>query len=203
MLEVRQNRPGAFERLVERYQGRLLGILSHVVGRVDEAEDLVQDVFLRVYRARATYEPTARFSTWLFTIANNLAMNHLRSRGRHPARVLSASPPGASTSALLPVDQLASPEASASAQMRKAELAEVVRQALDALGEDQKMAVLLNKFEGLAYAEIAQVMGRSEEAVKSLLARARFNLKERLQPYIETGRRVPDVLPAAQDPATP
>ncbi len=85
MLQIRDDVPGAFEVLVERYQHRLVGVLTHLVGRVDEAEDLTQDVFLRIYRARKGYRPKAKFSTWLFTIANNLAMNHLRGRGRNPA----------------------------------------------------------------------------------------------------------------------
>lgn len=75
--------------------------------------------------------------------------------------------------------------------MRKVELSDVVREALDILGEDQKMAVLLNKFEDMSYAEIADVMGRSEPAVKSLLARARTHLREQLEPYLKTGQRAP------------
>ena len=86
MLQVRDDVPGAFEVLVERYQHRLVGVLAHLIGRVEEAEDLTQDVFLRVYRARKGYRPRAKFSTWLFTIANNLASNHLRGKGRNPVR---------------------------------------------------------------------------------------------------------------------
>src|SRR5260370_24038296 len=84
MLQVRDDVQGAFEVLVERYQHRLLGVMIHLVGRVEEAEDLTQEVFLRIYRARKGYRPRAKFSTWLFTIANNLALNHLRGKGRNP-----------------------------------------------------------------------------------------------------------------------
>src|SRR5260370_26732972 len=84
MLQVRDDVQGAFEALVERYQHRLLGVMVHLVGRVEEAEDLTQEVFLRIYRARKGYRPRAKFSTWLFTIANNLALNHLRGKRRHP-----------------------------------------------------------------------------------------------------------------------
>ena len=84
MLQIRDDVPGAFEVLVERYQHRLVGVLTHLIGRVDEAEDLTQEVFLRIYRARKGYKPKAKFSTWLFTIANNLAMNHLRGRAGTP-----------------------------------------------------------------------------------------------------------------------
>ena len=78
MLRVREGDPEAFAELVDRFQHRLLGILTHLVGRADEAEDLAQEVFLRVYRARADYHPQAKFSTWFFTIANNVALNALR-----------------------------------------------------------------------------------------------------------------------------
>ncbi|WP_435011363.1 sigma-70 family RNA polymerase sigma factor [Tundrisphaera lichenicola] len=189
MLQIRDDVPGAFEALVGRYQHRLVGILAHLVGRGDEAEDLTQDVFLRVYRARKGYKPKAKFSTWLFTIANNRAMNHLRSRGRNPSPGVGMG--SVSEDGLRPLeDRALAREGTPSAELRSVELSEVVRQALETLGEDQKMAVLLNKFEDMSYADIAEVMGRSEGAIKSLLARARTELRERLEPYLKTGQRV-------------
>ena len=185
MLQVRDDVPGAFETLVGRYQGRLFGIMVHLVGRAEEAEDLAQEVFLRIYKARKGYRPRAKFSTWLFTIANNLALNVLRSKGRNPT--LELDKPIAGLSGASPGDRVPGREATASAQMRQVELSQVVRQALDTLGEDQKMAVLLNKFEEMSYAEIAEIMGRTEPAVKSLLARARSNLRDQLEPYLRTG----------------
>ena len=191
MLQVRDDVQGAFEVLVERYQHRLVGVLAHLVGRLEEAEDLAQEVFLRIYRARKGYRPRAKFSTWLFTIANNLALNHLRGKGRNPTVALGTG--GGESSASLelrPVGERAlARDGTPSAQMHQVELADVVRDALDGLGEDQKMAVLLNKFEDMSYAEIAEVMGRSEAAVKSLLARARNHLREQLEPYLRTGQR--------------
>jgi RNA polymerase sigma-70 factor (ECF subfamily) len=192
MLQVRDDVQGAFEALVERYQHRLMGVMVHLVGRVEEAEDLTQEVFLRIYRARKGYRPRARFSTWLFTIANNLALNHLRGKGRNPTVAATGGGVGDDTgaSAVLPAGERAlSRDGTPSAQLRKVELSEVVRDALDVLGEDQKVAVLLNKFEDMSYAEIAEVMGRSEAAVKSLLARARTHLREQLEPYLRTGQR--------------
>ncbi|MDE2506239.1 MAG: sigma-70 family RNA polymerase sigma factor [Planctomycetota bacterium] len=190
MLQVRDDVQGAFEVLVERYQHRLVGLMYHMIGRMEEAEDLTQDVFLRIYKARKGYRPRAKFSTWIFTIANNLAMNHLRGKGRNPA--LSLGVGGDSTGSLAaatPAGRLTSREGTPSAQMRQVELSDVVREALDELGDDQKIAVLLNKFEGMSYAEIGDVMGRSEAAVKSLLARARNELRGRLEPYLKTGQR--------------
>jgi RNA polymerase sigma-70 factor, ECF subfamily len=188
MLQVRDDVQGAFEALVERYQHRLLGVMVHLVGRVEEAEDLTQEVFLRIYRARKGYRPRAKFSTWLFTIANNLALNHLRGKGRNPTVAIGGEDTGSQPS--MPAGERAlAREGTPSAQMRKVELAEVVREALDILGEDQKLAVLLNKFEDMSYTEIAEVMGRSEAAVKSLLARARNHLREQLEPYLRTWER--------------
>ena len=131
------------------------------------------------------YRPRAKFSTWLFTIANNLALNHLRNKGRSANVALG----GATGSQSVPSfgKQLEGREGTPSAQMRKAELSDVVREALGVLNEDQKMAVLLNKFEEMSYAEIAEIMGRSPAAVKSLLARARTQLREQLEPYLLTG----------------
>ena len=183
MIQVRDDVPGAFEALVGRYQNRLLGILVHLVGDRDEAEDLTQDVFLRVYRARKGYRPKAKFSTWLFTIANNLALNYLRGKGRSAGVGSEGGDDGS------PASRLASREGTPSTQMRQAELEDVVRGALDHLGADQRLAVLLNKFEEMSYAEIAEVMGRSEAAIKSLLARARNQLRESLEPYLKSGQR--------------
>lgn len=201
MLQVRDDVPGAFEVLVERYQHRLVGVLSHLVGRMEEAEDLSQEVFLRIYRARKGYKPKAKFSTWLFTIANNLALNHLRGKGRNPTAgaITGGSAPGdmSGSQPLGPLEERAlARDGTPSAQMRKVELSDVVREALDVLGEDQKLAVLLNKFEDMSYADIAEVMGRSEPAVKSLLARARNHLRERLEPYLRTGQKPPPPMPS-------
>jgi RNA polymerase sigma-70 factor, ECF subfamily len=188
MLQVKQDVQGAFETLVQRYQDRLLGVILHLVGNPTEAEDLTQDVFLRIYRARKGYYPRAKFSTWLFTVANNLVLNHNRSKGRN--RQVSLDSMGAVGSQAIPAsERVPSNEGTPSAQMRKAELSDVIREALDRLGEDQKLAVLLNKFEEMRYSEIAEIMGKSEAAVKSLLSRARNNLREALEPYILSGQR--------------
>src|SRR5687767_4393152 len=88
MLQVRAGDAEAFAELVERYQHRVVGIMSHLLSNREEAEDLAQEVFLRIYRSREKYTPTAKFSTWLFTIANNLALNVMRSRQRKPTMPL-------------------------------------------------------------------------------------------------------------------
>lgn len=185
MLRVRDvDDRAAFAELVERFHTRLVAVLHHLVGHPDEADDLAQEVFLRVYRTRQKYTPRAKFATWLFTIANNLALNALRDRKRKPAVPLDPFDPTASgpwpTSALA-ADKGEPP----THRMQQAELAEVVRQALDQLNDRQRMAVVLNKFEDMNYAEIAEIMGLTTKAVKSLLSRARTRLRECLQPYVE------------------
>ena len=197
MLEVRGDSAEAFEELMLRYQGRLVTILEHLVGDRDQAEDLAQEVFLRVYRARKTYTAGAKFSTWLFTIANNIASNALRTRFRRREVGLRA-PDGSAVGN--PWDRVI---AASSGQMPvrrldKAEMREIVRLALAALNERQRLAVLLSKFEGMSYADIAETMELSPQAVKSLLARARVNLREVLEPYLERGDR-----PAIEGQAKP
>ena len=187
MLEVRDGSATAFEELVVRYQARLVRVLEHLVGRRELAEDLAQEVFLRVYRSRQQYVPGAKFATWLFTIANNVASNALRDRSRHPEVTLAGSESG--PLGARPLDRLvqASSSAMPTRQIDKAELRDVVRMAMESLSERQRLAVLLNKFEGMSYADIANAMELSPQAIKSLLSRARENLRQMLEPYFENG----------------
>jgi RNA polymerase sigma-70 factor (ECF subfamily) len=200
MLRVRDaDDSTAFAELVERYQHRLIGIMHHLVGNADEAEDLAQEVFLRVYRTRKRYHPQAKFSTWLFTIANNLALNTLRSRQRKPVVPLPAQesgPLGARPAEQMVADRGQPP----GSRLQQQELAAVIRRALNGLNERQRMAVVLNKFEDMNYAEIAEIMGLTTKAVKSLLSRARAALRESLASYILMDIATVPRLPAAQPP---
>jgi RNA polymerase sigma-70 factor (ECF subfamily) len=190
MLRVRDDELGAFEELVERYQHRLVAVMHHLLGSADEAEDLSQEVFLRVYRARKKYRPRAKFSTWLFTIANNLALNVLRSRQRKPVVPLDTRDSG--PLGPRPAEQMVHDRTKQPVQrMQQQELAAIIRQALDGLNERQRAAVVLNKFEDMNYAEIAEVMGLTTKAVKSLLSRARTNLRQALQGYVYMDGEVP------------
>lgn len=189
MVRVRADDQAAFAELVEKYQNRLVGVMNHLVGHPQEAEDLAQEVFLRVYRTRHKYSPKAKFSTWLFTIANNLAMNAIRNRKRRQAIPLSVSESGG-----------IGPQATDTAPppthaLHQQELAAVIRRALDDLPDRHRVAVVLNKFEDMGYAEIGEVMGLGVKAVKSLLSRARGKLRDALQPYID-----PDGTPRADEP---
>jgi RNA polymerase sigma-70 factor (ECF subfamily) len=201
MLRVRDDQPGAFEELVEQYQHRLVAVMNHLVGNAQEAEDLAQEVFLRVYRARKKYRPRSKFSTWLFTIANNLALNALRARQRRPVVPLPAQDSG--PLGPRPAEQIVpDPRSGPMQKVQRQELAAIVRQALEGLNERQRMAVVLNKFEDMNYAEIAEVMGLSTKAVKSLLSRARMNLRAALAAYIYMdGQVMPE--PAADEEDEP
>jgi RNA polymerase sigma-70 factor, ECF subfamily len=187
MLEVRDDNAAAFEELVARYQGRLLTVLRHVVGSREQAEDLTQEVFLRVYRARKTYEPGAKFATWLFAIANHAALNSLRDRSHR--REVTLQPHDSGPLGPRPLDKMlqASSGQIPTRNLDKAEMRDIVRMSVESLNERQRMAVLLSKFEGMSYAEIAEVMDVSLPALKSLLSRARENLRAVLQPYFDHG----------------
>jgi RNA polymerase sigma-70 factor, ECF subfamily len=189
MLEVGEGNAAAFEELMIRYQARLLKLLAHAVGGRDLAEDLVQEVFLRVYRARNTYKPGAKFSTWIFKIANNVAASAVKSNARRREVKLQADGSGPLGANPLESLVLASSGQIPARLFDKMETREIVRMALETLDRRQRMAVLLNKFEGMGYAEIAEVMEISVPAVKSLLFRARGNLRDMLEPYLNNGDR--------------
>lgn len=188
MLRAKGGDQTAFTRLVANYQDRLVGVFAHMLQSKDAAEDLAQEVFLRVYRARHGYEPTAKFSTWIFRIANNVAKNIRRNSSKRKEVVLNPSESGplgprpgekllAEKSALMPTRQF-----------DKTEMQTVVQEAIAGLNDSQRMAVLLHKFEEMSYADIGASMDLSTSAVKSLLARARENLRATLEPYVKQGK---------------
>jgi RNA polymerase sigma-70 factor (ECF subfamily) len=186
MQRVAEDDAAAFEQLLLKWQDRLVTLFWHQTGDHSTAEDLAQEVFLRVFRSRKRYRPTARFSTWLYTIANNVASD-LRQRAyrRREHGVPASSSASQSIVGLEALAVDASGEMPARVVDRK-ELLSVVQQALATLGENQRMAVLLAKFEHCSQEEIAAVMGLSVPAVKSLLFRARDNLRTAISPYLET-----------------
>ena len=168
----------AFERLVQTHLGRVHGLLIRFLGPRAPLDDLVQEVFLRVVRARDRYEPTARFTTWLFRIVYNLSINHTERR-RPTARSLSA--PDDEGADLEVEDELAP---SPSESLERADLVQAVQVAIAELPERQRMALVLAKFEHQPYTEIGEVLGLKEQAVKSLIHRARENLRTRLAPLL-------------------
>ena len=197
MLRVREDDASAFTEMMYRYQGRLVRLMHTIGPRHDMAEDLAQETFMRVFRARKSYEPGAKFATWLFTIAGNVARNAARSLGRrHEVNEVDA-PRGEdspSNPQLIAATALEASGMMPSRLVEGAERAEVVRAAVSVLSERQRMALMLSRFENMSYVEIAETMDLSTKAVKSLLSRARVNLKDILQPYIDAGVIPADVI---------
>ena len=187
MLRAKDGDEAAFAELVKNYQERLISVFYHLLQNQETAEDLAQEVFLRIYRARNGYEPTAKFSTWLFKIANNLANNSRRSRGRRKEVTLDVRESG--PMGLRPEEQLLAEKSGLmpTRQLDKHEMQRVVQAALAELNDRQRMAVLLHKFEEMSYADIGATMDMSSQAVKSLLSRARDNLRSKLESYIKQG----------------
>lgn len=188
MLQVRDGNAAAFESLVEKHQRRLVVILEHLVTNRSLAEDLAQEVFLRVYRARERYVPTAKFSTWLYTITHNVASNAIRKLSRRKEVNLVSSPSGSMP--VRPLDTMAKDKSGLMPNRlaQQKEMATVISDAIETLGPRQRMAMLLNKVEGMSYIEIAEAMELTPQAVKSLLSRARMNLREKLTSYVDSGR---------------
>lgn len=191
MLRVKEGDEAAFTELVLGYQHRLVGVLYHLVRDQELAEDLAQEVFLRVYKAREKYQPTARFSTWMFRIANNLASNALRSTGRRRETTLFAHDSG--PLGPRPAEQLLAEKSGLmpTRLLDRSEMRGVVQSALASLSERQRLAVLLHKFEEMSYADIGATLDMSPQAVKSLLSRARDNLREKLESYVSGGTLKP------------
>jgi len=204
MLRVRDDDAGAFEELVRRYQPRLVRLMHHLVPPGDLAEDLAQETFLRVYRARHQYSPGAKFSTWLFTIAGNVARNSKRtaSRRRETSEVdAQRNPDGGDPPQWLAATALDASGLMPTRQVEGDERSRLVRAAVAKLSDRQRMALMLSRFENMSYIEIAETMGLSTKAVKSLLSRARVSLKELLQPYMESGLLGTDLQSAGSLPA--
>ncbi|MGI9472820.1 MAG: RNA polymerase sigma factor [Rubripirellula sp.] len=190
MLRVREDDASAFAELMQRYEARLVRLMHTIGPRHDMAEDLAQETFMRVFRARKSYEAGAKFSTWLFTIAGNVARNASRSLGRRREVSEVDAPRGEDSPSgpqLLAATALEASGMMPSRMAEGAERAEVVRAAVSSLSERQRMALMLSRFENMSYLEIAETMSLSTKAVKSLLSRARVNLKDLLQPYIDAG----------------
>lgn len=185
MLRVKEGDVAAFEVLVERYKQPVINLLYRTLPDAAEAEDLAQNVFIQVYKSAHRYEASARFSTWLFTIARNLCLNEIRRRSRHPAESMDVTHPENEDQPLRQIEdvkQSAPPET-----ILQGELVDKIEEAIGSLPENQRTAMLLCRQDDLSYEDIAKVLGCSLSATKSLIHRARETLKQRLKPYLRTG----------------
>ncbi len=179
MNRVRDGDIGAFERLVEIHQRAVIGTVAKMLGNPSEAEDIAQQVFIRIWKSASRYEPQAKFTTWLFTITRNLVFNEVRRRQRKPT--VSVDEREESTHRTVEDFQAVSPDN----EMLHSELEAAVDRAIQSLPEKQRLAVILRRYEEMPYEEIAVVLAMSVPAVKSLLFRARTQLKESLQKYLD------------------
>jgi RNA polymerase sigma-70 factor (ECF subfamily) len=183
MLGVKAGDEACFEQLLGKYRKPLVSFLYRMVRDRATAEDLAQEAFLRVFRARKTYSPGAKFTTWLFRIATNLALNSLRD-GRHRQREVALD---GAEEGQRPALELADAAPGADDRLIDRDRARAIREAVEALPEKQRVAVLLHKYQDLGYDEIARILGCSESALKSLLFRAYETLRVRLAPLAATG----------------
>lgn len=182
MLDFQAGDPASFEILLKRYFPRILNFIYRYVGSRESAEDLTQEVFLRVYKSAARYIPRAKFKTWLYTIARNISANELR-RNRHQALSLNEGIDGEEG---LIGRQVEDTRASRPGEdLVRDETARAVKRAIDGLPERQRTAVILYRYENFSYQEIAGAMRISEKAVKSLLSRGREGLRSALSGIIK------------------
>jgi RNA polymerase sigma-70 factor, ECF subfamily len=182
MLELRSGNMAAFDVLLAKYRKPIVSFMFRMVRNQAVAEELAQEVFLRVYRSRETYRAEARFSTWLYRIATNLGVNHARdTRHERTASTVYLDEPDSETGSTPDV-----PDSTPTAEsnMLRRERLNAIRQHVMALPERQRIAVLMHKYEGLDYKQIGEVLKLSESATKSLLFRAYQTLRVKLKEFI-------------------
>lgn len=170
MVQFQRGNNEAFNSLVVKYQQMVVGVIARYTGDRANSEDMTQEVFIRVYRNRGNYQPTVPFRYYLFTIVHNLCLNEIRDSGRHKTTSIDFD------------DTFKTPATEEDSHKR--ELQDAVKAAIEALPPQQRMAVILDKYQELSYEEIAKTMRLSLTATKSVIWRARQNLKEQLKKYI-------------------
>jgi RNA polymerase sigma-70 factor (ECF subfamily) len=182
MLRAKAGDQSAFDYLVQKYRRPMVSFMYRMSRNAAAAEDLAQEVFLRVYRSRGTYEASAKFTTWLYRIATNLAVNHARdTRHERPEVQISLDAPDEETGSTVEV-----PDGTMTAEqaMVRKERMMAIRRKVEALPEQQKLAVIMHKYQQMDYKQIADVLKKSESATKSLLFRAYETLREQLKEFV-------------------
>jgi RNA polymerase sigma-70 factor, ECF subfamily len=182
MLRVKAGDDSAFDYLVQKYRRAMMSFMYRMTHNAAVAEDLAQEVFLRVYRSRTSYEPSAKFTTWLYRIATNLAVNHARdTRHERPENQVSLDEPDEETGTTMDV-----PDSTLSAEenLVRRERLQAIRAKVQQLPERQRMAVIMHKYQQMDYRQIGEVLKLSESATKSLLFRAYESLREQLKEFI-------------------
>lgn len=182
MLRVKAGDDSAFNYLVQKYRRPIISFMYRMAHNSAVAEDLAQEVFLRVYRSRSNYEPSAKFSTWLYRIATNLGVNHARdTRHERPENTMNLDEPD-SESGQTP--DLADKGPNVEEEILRRERLAAIRKKVEALPERQRVAVLMHKYQQMDYRQIADVLKLSESATKSLLFRAYETLRTELKEFV-------------------
>ncbi len=182
MLRVKTGDESAFAYLVQKYRRPMIGFMYRLCHNPSTAEELAQEVFLRVYRSRTSYEPSAKFTTWLYRIATNLAVNHARdTRHERAENTVRLDEPDQETGT---TPDLADESLTAEEQILRRERLAAIRSKVNALPERQRVAVIMHKYQQMDYREIANVLKLSESATKSLLFRAYETLREQLKEFV-------------------
>lgn len=181
MARIKEGDTEALRELIEAHQHRIIGTVAKMLGDDSDAEDIAQQVFIRVWKSAARYEPTAKFTTWLFKITRNLVFNELRRRKRHPAQSLDA-PRDDDRPLQMPDTGVKAPDTS----LLDDEMQAAIQRAIDELPETQRMAVVLRRYDDISYEEIGEILDLSVPAVKSVLFRARTELREKLKKYLDS-----------------
>jgi RNA polymerase sigma-70 factor (ECF subfamily) len=186
MLAYQGGEEAAFDRLVDSYSGQVYALLTRFLGQRASREDLVQEVFLRVIRARERYQPTARFTTWLYRIVFNMAVNETQ-RVTGSGTFSLDQPCGDRSDDGWRIEVTDERVEDPSAGMEREDVVSAVRRAIEALPEQQRAALILAKYHDTPYVEIAEILNSSEKAIKSLIHRARETLRESLAPFLNHG----------------
>jgi RNA polymerase sigma-70 factor, ECF subfamily len=182
MLRVKAGDESAFEYLVQKYRRAMVGFMFRMSHNAAAAEDLAQEVFLRVYRSRSGYEASAKFTTWLYRIATNLAVNHARdTRHERPENMVSLDEPDEETGTTMDV---ADSSLTVEQNILRRERMAAIRAKVQGLPERQRLAVTMHKYQQMDYKQIAEVLKLSESATKSLLFRAYETLREQLKEFV-------------------
>lgn len=179
MMRAKVGDQAAFQELVERHQNVVIGTVAKMLGNASDAQDIAQQVFIRLWKSAPRYKRKAKFTTFLFTIMRNLVFNESRRRSRHKTHSLEEREAES-------FNQLAENEdKNPDAETLQKELQSAVDKAINSLPEKQRMAVILRRYENMPYEQIAEILEVSVSAVKSQLFRARTDLREHLKPYLE------------------
>ncbi len=184
MLEFQKGDISSFEKLVQKHKESIINIIYQFIGERDEAEDLAVEVFLRVYRAAKKYQAKAKFTTWLYKITTNLCLNEIRKKAKLQTVSLSKPISAGEEKEEELIEKIADAAPSPQQILEKKERNALIRKAIDSLPAKQRMATILQIYEGLSYKEISRILGCSVKSVERRLYWARTNLKEKLSSYL-------------------